>query len=151
MSHPIPAVIDALVAALKAAPAFKGVRVDDGPPVKRREERDGIAVGFDIQDLTPATTAVRAGYGGRREESYGLTCSIDSSSGDPDAMPAHRLRAYELLIAVYELLAENEDLGGTCSWARVTRHAYRPYQDGTGSGVLIEFGVQVDATRFQGV
>lgn len=149
-THPIPAVVDALVAAVRAAPAFSEVHVDDGPPVTGHEQHDAIAIGFDITELTPAASNVRQGFGGRRDESYGLSCLIDSSSGDPSALAAHRRRAYELLDAVGDLLAENPNLNGTCNWARVTRHSYRPGQAEDGAGALIEFGVQVDATRFQG-
>jgi hypothetical protein len=150
MSHPIPAVVDALVAAVRAAPAFDGVRVDDGPPVRGREQADAIAIGFDVQDVTPARGATTHGYGGRRQESYGLSCSIDSVIGDPAGLPSRRLRAYELLDAMHALLAANDTLGGACSRAQITRHTYRPYQDEEVAGVLIEFGVQVDATRFLG-
>ncbi|MGD9989304.1 hypothetical protein [Pseudonocardia sp.] len=150
MSHPIPAVVDALLAAVKATAAFKGVQVDDGPPTRGRSAPDAIGIGFDIQDLTPATAAVAPGFGNRRNESYALTCSIDSFTGDAEDLAGRRSRAYALLDAMHALLAADPQLGDTCSWARITRHAYRPYQAETGAGVLIEFGVQVDATRFQG-
>lgn len=153
--HPAPACIQALLDLIGPADAagvrvgvaeLDGVRVFDGPPLADVDDPDVIALGLSIfEGAVPVQGATRHGFGASTEV-FVLTGLTQSWSGEV-GMATPRARAYELLTLLGALLDRNRDLGGVCDWARIARHTYRPVQAPSGALALIEFAIQVDATR----
>lgn len=135
----VPAAIDALLAIFRAAPALAEVRVIDGPPLQDMSGSDFLAVGWSLAaDTATAAEAVQdfASAGARtRDENFGVTCWLESWTGDQDIGPRRR-RAYELLAVVEDVLRasgaqpEAPTLNGTVQWAHLTSHTLQQYTDG---------------------
>lgn len=148
MAHPVVAVLDALLIEIGIAPALSGVQIFDGPPVAEIDH-DAIAVGVSIDDATGATGTTRPGYGTDRTETFDITGFTQAWSGDVD-IAARRARAFALLDALRSLLIADPSVGGTCQQAVMTRWAYRPVQGPAGSLAVVNFGIRVNARRFEG-
>jgi hypothetical protein len=112
----VPDVIDALVAAFKAAPGLAGVKVFDGPPVTGSPLKAAVFVGYDGDPDEQEGLAVEfsqewASIGQRaRDEAFTVTCAVLAWSG-ATAVRAVRERAFELLAAVEDALRAAPDLG----------------------------------------
>lgn len=140
----IPAVLDALVAVLRDAPALAGVQVLDGQPVVETEP-DVIAVGFSPERVAVEGTDAVAGLNTERE-AFDVVGLASSWRGDPD-IKVVRDRAFALLSAITSTLKANPRLDGTCALARVSVLAYAQEQTDKGPVATVEFQVHVEAFR----
>lgn len=165
--HPVAATIDGLIALWTghAALAYdvNGVSVPmlvvDGPPLSEFDDLRVLAVGVGSQSLTGINSpfaGVQAsqgntgfGPGGRQTSRYEVACQLGVWSGDTNLVGV-RTDAYATLRTLARLLTASRTLGGVVDWARIVRDAYQPAQGRDGSGVAIDFTVQVEATRFEG-
>lgn len=145
--HPAPAVLDALLAALKVLPALAGVRVLDGPALAGVEDPDLVAVGLTITDSMTAVGESKPRYGQARTETFDVACLAQSWSGDTEMAP-RRARALALLEAVRSVLVADETVSGTCMRARIWRWTCRALQADNGAMAVAEFTVRVEATAF---
>lgn len=143
--HPVPAAIDALVAADRADPTFADVRVDDGAAAFDQAAPDSIAIGLSVGEARGATGTSTVAWEGDLER-HDIACAIQSWHGGVD-VAGRRARAYALLDAQRAVLRTNPTLGGAVARARITRSVYRPAVSTTETIVLIEFVVTIDAIR----
>lgn len=149
-------VIRALVAAWELDPALTydqdgetvHVHVVDGPLIEDTDARQVLLVGT-ATSAAPggAQGQQRPGYGGRVTHRIDVACQLAVWSGDVD-MGAVRDAGFAALQACERTLAAAPNVGGAVDWARVTRSTYQPAQTDGGAGALIDFTVQVEATRF---
>lgn len=163
--HPIPAAIDGLISLWDGHGALAydvdgqstPLRVIDGPALADFDDFRVLLVGVASQALTggmnpfanldAAEGRTGFGHGGRRTMRFEIACQLGVWSGDT-GMSTVRSTAYEVLSVLGRLLTENRTLSGVVDWARITRDAYQPAQSPDGSGVSLDFTVQVEATRF---
>ncbi len=136
----VPAVIDALLAAVTAA--LPGVQVVDGKPTTD-VAGDVIAVGFAPQEGSPAADCTERDRGLRViEESVSVSCLARSWSGDGD-VKAQRDRTYALLTAVRGRVRTDRTLGGVVRDARLTSSSYVPWRTTQGQLVVdVQFRVE---------
>jgi hypothetical protein len=138
----IPAAIDGLVSALRAAPALDGVVVFDGPPPRDLTDRDLVAVGWQLGgDSSAEMTQDFASAGARtRDETFAVACWLEAWTGDID-VGLRRARAFVLLGAVEEVLRGTNSnptaptLGGAVLWAHLTQASL--LQQNTQDGVRV--------------
>lgn len=141
----VPAVIDALLAALRVAPGLVGVRVIDGPWLDRPSEPDVIVVGW-TPDEGPAVDQVDTGGGlDSTRQSFDLVNLASAWRGGTD-MKTARDRADQLIEAVRGELTRDPTIGGAASWARLSTLSLSQYQT-SGSEVAVEFAIRVTAFR----
>lgn len=138
----IPAVLDALVAAFRAAPGVSADSVFDGPETAA-VRIEGIAVGMSVEDRAVEFTWSYADPGGGDREHGVVSCVAWSGSGDTSFQP-HRDRVAELLSAAAAGLAVDRTLGGAVSTAWITGGAFTQEQTGSGALVTAEFRVEFD-------
>jgi hypothetical protein len=109
----IPAAIDAIVAALKAA----GLQVWDGP-VLTGDYEDAVFIGYDaypdvVEQRSAGSTQTWAGLGQRaRDEDIVISCAVVTLTGDTDTTwkPA-RDKAFAMLETVGQVLRNDPSLG----------------------------------------
>lgn len=146
----IDAVIDALVAALRADPSLSGVTVLDGPPVTDDPLWEVVSIGFawDAEDDRAAETTQgyhELGMTAKRDETVDVYCAVRVVNGDADVSTA-RARAVVLLGAVETVLRADPSLGlADLLRCEVTVGDLRQTQTGDGVGALIRFTVTATA------
>lgn len=146
-AHPIPATMLALYGRVRAATADdSAVRVDLGP-TSEYEEPDAIAIGLAPLAAEAVTGLVESAGLDSDRDTFDLTCSAQSVSGDDD--PATRLvRVFELVDAVRsELPGLVVDLDGLVWSAGIVRESLTWVQVHEAVGALVEFTVRVTADR----
>ncbi|MCT9932449.1 hypothetical protein N5079_19800 [Planotetraspora sp. A-T 1434] len=142
-----PAVIDALVALLQAAPGLSGVTVFDGPTVTAASIRDLITVGWDgddDNDEAVQSDQAWAGLGAKsKDETLLITCAAIAWRGETDVKPV-RDRAYALVGEVETALRSDPSLGfpPPTTVAFATGNAYQRQTDG-GAEARVVFTVAV--------
>lgn len=141
-----PAVTDALIAALGAAPDLDGVQVIDGPPTKNRTlEPDVIVVGFSTERPAMEVAQSRQNLQASRDrEDYDLVCLVSSWRGD-DGMKTVRDRCSELVDAMNRVLIDDRRLGGACLHAQLSVVSVAPVQTDTGPSCTAEVLISVSA------
>lgn len=168
-AHPIPATIDALVATWSTHPNLayldergrrRHLQVTDGPPLAGSDEPRYLIVGVGSQTFastgSPFAGAQAAesragfGHGGRRTIPVEVACQLAVWTGDVE-MAVVRAEVFVVLEALGAILAADRTLGGVVDWARILRANYQPAQSPDGAVALIDFAVQAEATRFEGV
>lgn len=111
----VPAVLDTLVARFDAAAALDGVRVVDGPIVTSEPLHEAVYVGYD-GDPDGGGDAVDfqqqwAAIGQKaKDETFTVTCAVVVWRGSTTVRPV-RLRAFEVLAAVEDVLRADPSLG----------------------------------------
>ncbi|MFC8658454.1 hypothetical protein ACFUCT_25105 [Streptomyces parvus] len=114
MASRVPELIDALVAALRADPALKGVEVTDGPEVTETGAPDWLVVGFDGDPdggfQAAQTLGGWASLATGREEQIEVPVAAVASRGDTDVRAA-RMRVYEIGARLEALLAADPGVG----------------------------------------
>lgn len=169
LAHPIPATIDALVALWSAHPDLayldergrrRRLEVTDGPPLTGSDEPRYLIVGIGSQTFastgSPFAGAQAAesragfGHGGRRTIPVEVACQLAVWTGDT-GMAVVRDTAFAAFEVLGATLAADRTLGGAADWARILRANYQPGQSESGAVALIDFAVQAEATRFEGV
>ncbi len=139
----VPAVIDAVLAAVRAA--LPAVQVWDGPPVGD-EADDRVVIGWGRNRASTTVT--------RDDETFepltGITeryaipgCAI-SYSGDPDLKP-RRDRAYELAEAIADAVAVDGTIAALNATASLTTGNLTQEKAGTGVQAIVDFTVYVVA------
>lgn len=108
----VPAVVDALVARLRAD---LDCQVVDGPPAGQDIQKAVLFVGYDAIGSQSITTSVERaqGLGHRYTETFQIACLIDVGSGDEVAKTV-RDRAHVLFAGVDAALKTDRALGGVC-------------------------------------
>lgn len=102
-SSRVPALIDALVAALQASVDLSGVNIVDGPLVSNSAAAEWVFVGYDGdpggEGQATSTQQQWAGIGAKaKNEEISLTCAVLVRSGSTDVKPL-RDRAYQIFAA----------------------------------------------------
>jgi len=111
-----PAVVDAVVTALKAAPGLASAVVSDGLPITEDRLTDLVIIGNGGQpeDTRAGTISQEyhdlAGVDSTRDETVQVFCCVISQTGDVD-VAATRTRAFDLLGAISDTLRANYKLG----------------------------------------
>lgn len=142
-----PAVVDALVALLRADPALAGVDVLDGPPVGEPSGRDVVCIGHVLNDDDDLSGSVRwqpHSTGGIVEEACQVRLAVQAVAGDTTlAIP--RTRAFALLDAVHAALRGDWTVGGLDGVIAVDLEtgSVRQDQADLGSGCRVEATVTV--------
>lgn len=139
----IPAVIDALVAALKSKSGLVGVQILDGPP-NVDLQGDLIVVGLSIDTVEIDATHAIAGLASGKQD-FDVMCLARSWTGSGSGFKARRDRAFALLDGVQAVLTADLTLGGAATRARLTQASYVPALTGQGSLVEVPFVVHVEA------
>lgn len=111
----VPALINAVLAALRSAPGLSGVQVVDGPLVTASAAQEWVFVGYDGDpegDFTTAETEQTwAGLGARaKSESISLTCCVLVQRGSAEVSTC-RDRTYAIFGSVEDVLRSDPSLG----------------------------------------
>src|SRR5690348_11079979 len=115
MASRVPDLIDAIVAALRTAPALSTVKVIDGPIVTDSAAQEWVFVGYDGSDegdyITATTQQEWAGIGAKKKnEEITLTCAVLVQRGSIDVRSC-RVRTFEVFAAVEDVLRADPALG----------------------------------------
>ncbi|GII89626.1 hypothetical protein Ssi03_76160 [Sphaerisporangium siamense] len=143
MISTIPAVIDALVALVRAA--LPGVQVVDGQPMS--SDRDIVCIAFTGEPGEAAVESTRAVEQLALEpdrESYTITCLASSLRGDADAK-ASRDRAYGLVDTIASAIAADPRLDGAVTYTRLATESLTQQQTQNGAEATVRFLVAVEA------
>lgn len=144
----VPAVIDALVALFRAAPALAGVKVVDGPSVTGSPLPEAVYVGYDgdpDNDGQAVDFAQEWASIGQRakNETFTVTCAVGVWRGSTGVRPA-RTRAFEVLAAVEGALRADPSLGlPPPSTVAFASGSMAQVQGTSGMGVRIAFQIAV--------
>lgn len=130
---------------IRAAPAFAGVLVLDGPTVSGDYDSDAIAVGVQPpgETVSPSARVSRTGPGGLMLadfESFALTCAISCRFDTGQGRTARR-RACTLYDAAVALIATDPTLGGMVQLAMAGDWALWPLESVQGAEVLLQFDI----------
>ncbi|MFI0897068.1 hypothetical protein [Streptomyces sp. NPDC020983] len=143
----VPDALDALVAALRAAPGLADVTVFDGPVVTASGQVEAITVGAGDEEDPTAVEGQNAREGLAPmpdREQYTIRCAALVLNGAGN-MPAARRRVYQLLGEVGGVLAADQRLGGVVMMARLGTSTLTQVQDETGAAATVAFAVEIDA------
>ncbi|MYR84085.1 hypothetical protein GTY41_03780 [Streptomyces sp. SID685] len=142
----MPALIDALVAALQASDGLSGVNVVDGPLVSNSAASEWVFVGYDGDPggefQATSTLQEWAGIGAKaKNEEITLTCCALVRSGSTSVKPV-RDRAYQIFAAVEAAVRSNPALAlpppTVCS---ISEHTFFPEQTANGLQGRLPFTV----------
>ncbi|MFI6249046.1 hypothetical protein [Streptomyces sp. NPDC051016] len=143
----VPDAVDALFAALSAAPEFEKAAVWDGPQVSKATPQKVLSVAFtgdEAADDVESTNSAE-GLGGKVDrEQFTIRCATAVLVGSTKASDARR-QAYEMFAAVGAVLARDPKLGGAVMRARLGTHTFRNVQTSSGAQAVVFFGVDCDA------
>jgi hypothetical protein len=141
-----PAVTDALLARITAAPALAGVQILDGQPTRNITlDPDVIVVGFSTDRPAMEITQSRQNLSATRDrEEYDLVCLVSSWRGDP-GIKAVRDRCAEMVDAVNGVLIADRRLGGACLQAQMSVANFAPVQTDTGPSCTAEVLISITA------
>jgi hypothetical protein len=144
----IPAVLDALLAAVRAA--MPDVQVCDGQPVEDLAD-EVVVVGWQVERLAVTTGYSREDAGGVSDrEVYDIAGLVSVVTGDTEMKPV-RDRAYALWDLLVAELRRDQTLGGLCMRARPFVTSYDQVQtqgdaeSSGGASATIGWVVLVDA------
>jgi hypothetical protein len=143
----VPAVLDALLAACRAASDLTGVAIVDGPPLTDLTNPDQVFIGWQpsADDVAAADAQDFAQLGAqRRDEQIDIRCYAESRSGDT-VIKTVRDRAYALVGAVENLLRADATLAGTVLWTHLVAGDLRQPQTDAGALAGVEFAVHARA------
>ena len=141
----LPNLIDAVVAALKAASSLSGVTIYDGIEIDSSDPLNWISIGHDgSEDGEVIAANVRNEYkvlGAKSMyENGSLNCTLVSWTGDTN-LSACRTSAYSLLSAVDTVIRTDPSFGGVVLWSGLENHTPTYLQTNQGSGVQINFTI----------
>lgn len=142
----IPAAIDALVVAAKAA--MPDVQVVDGQPVEDLAD-EVVVVGWQMERLSVSATYLRQDAGTSDRETYEISGLVSVVSGDTATKPV-RDRAFALYDLLVAELRRDQSLGGVCMRARPFVVAYDQVQTegdeaAGGASATVAWAVEIDA------
>lgn len=141
----VPAVLDAILALLRASPDLSGVQVVDGQPL--RTDPDVVCIGFTGNAGESSVESTRTVEQLKRQpdrEQYEITSLASSWSGATDPV-AVRNRAYELLDVVAAELAKDPRLGGLVTEVRLSSDRFAQEQTSKGAVATVMFTITVNA------
>jgi hypothetical protein len=142
MTSAIPAVIGALVTAVKAG--LPDVQVIDGPHTGEDLQDQVVFVGWSQpQPSTTVTEDLDTFHGATVTEQFNVPCQARSYSGDSD-MAARRTAAFALVDAVETAALALAPAGVNCV-AHVAVVTYTPLQTQSGTQASVDFTVSVTA------
>lgn len=144
----VPGAIDSLIALLRAAPSLSGVTVLDGPTVTADPILEAVTVGYEDPETASAVTATSAPEGlarARDLETFTVACAAEVLVAADTELRTARLRGYELLGVVGQILADHHTLDGAVMMAHLGAHALSQEQTQQGALVRIAFGVDCEA------
>lgn len=144
----VPAAIDALLAILRADAGLSGVTVIDGPPVGDQSDQDYVAVGWqpDGDESAQIVQDFNAAGARTRDEDFGISCWIDTWTGDSD-VSARRTRAFALLAVVENAIRASGSspmaptLNGAVLWAHLTNAVLKQANTDQGVRAGIAFSI----------
>ena len=139
-----PEAVDALLAALRAAPGQVAVQVLDGPFVTNAEPSQ-LAVGADTGEGPTVVLGELGDDGlGQRREVLTVECLASAWHGDTEMKPV-RDRVCAMAIAVGDVLRADPTLGGTVTRARLgASTALAQNQTREGAWALLAFTVRAE-------
>lgn len=141
-------VLAALTALWSGAPAFTGVKVQDGPAATQDPSLEWLLVGLD--GLAPSGARMVSikqrwmTYGKTLEEAGTVTNALVIRNGSPDLVGA-RTRAYSLLSSAEAALRADFTIGGLVIDSRISGHDYFPVIGTAGAVARITFTVDYRA------
>lgn len=142
----IPAALNGLLAAFKAAPGLSKVTIIDGPWLAHPEDPDVLVVGWTPSgDMSIEYVDAIAGLGSTRE-TFDVPGLVSAWRGGA-TLEATRARADELIEVARSTLQLDPTLGGAVTRARLATLVFDQYRTDQGTQVSIEFVVRVDAFR----
>lgn len=149
MPSTIPAVIDALLALLRARPELAApVEVFDGFPRRVIDNLDFVAVGGKSEPVADGTQAAAVLGNRRRDETYTVRVYCSSSRGTQD-QKVTRDRAFALMAAAEDAIRADPTLGGRVKSAQVGGRIVLQETDAdtaeAGSDAEVSFDVSVEA------
>jgi hypothetical protein len=141
----IPDVLDALVALARRV--LPDTQVFDGPPTEEAQG-DLVMVGFAYPPGTPAVTDARS----RRQyapppdtESYDVAVLACAWPGGDTTLKTARDRAFAMVDALAEGIAEDARLGDLVKRVRISADSYVPEQTTSGASVTVPLTIHIDA------
>lgn len=144
-----PAAIAGLIGVLTNSPDLTGVPIEDGPVVSDASVSEAILIGYsgtsDDATAVEGTLAAEGLAAMPDRELYTIRCAVLVATGDANALPDARTRAYELLSAIGGALAADPTLDGVVMVARLADVTLLQSQTPTGANVTVSFGVFCDA------
>lgn len=145
----LPNLIDAVVAALKAASSLSGVTIYDGIEIDSSDPTNWIAVGHDGgEDGEVVVANIRNEYktlGAKSmfEDGF-LNCTLVSWTGDT-SLSACRVSAYALLDAVDTVIRSDPSFGGVVLYSGLESNSPTYLQTNQGAGIQINFTISYRA------
>jgi hypothetical protein len=144
----VPGAVDGLLELLRSAPSLSGVTVLDGPTVTADPILEAVTVGFEDPETAAAVTATSAPEGlsrARDLETFTIACAAEVLVSASTDLRVARLRGYELLGFVGQILADHHQLNGAVMMAHLGAHTLSQEQTQQGALVRIAFSVDCEA------
>lgn len=144
----VPGAVDSLLALLRDDPALTGVTVLDGPTVTADPILEAVTVGYEDPETAAAVTGTSAPEGlarARDLETFTIACAAEVLLNASTDLSAARVRAYELLGFVGQILADHHNLNSAVMMAHLGAHTLSQEQTQQGALVRIAFGVDCEA------
>lgn len=144
-----PLLIDAIVAALRAAPSLSGATIYDGIQIDSSDPTNWISVGHDgSEDGEVVAANLRNEYkqlGAKSMfEEGSVNCTLSSWTGDTN-LSVCRTSAYALLSAVDTVIRTDPSFGGVVLYSGLESHTPTYLQTNQGAAVQINFTIYYKA------
>jgi hypothetical protein len=144
-----PLLIDAIVAALRAAPSLSTATIYDGIEIDSSDPTNWISIGHDgSEDGEVVAANLRNEYkqlGAKSMfEDGSINCTLSSWTGDTK-LSTCRTSAYALLSAVDTVIRTDPSFGGVVLYSGLESHTPTYVQTSQGAGVQINFTIYYKA------
>jgi hypothetical protein len=144
-----PQLIDAVVAALRAAQTLSGVMIYDGIEIDSSDPTDWISIGHDgSEDGEVVAANLQNNYkqlGAKSMyEDGSINCTLSSWTGETN-LSVCRTRAYSLLSKVDTVIRTDPSFGGIVLWSGLDTHTPTYIQASQGAAVQVNFTIYYKA------
>lgn len=144
-----PLLIDAIVAALRAAPSLSTATIYDGIEIDSSDPTNWISIGHDgSEDGEVVAANLRNEYkqlGAKSMfEDGSINCTLSSWTGDTN-LSVCRINAYALLSAVDTVIRTDPSFGGVVLYSGLETHTPTYVQTNQGAAVQINFSIYYKA------
>lgn len=144
-----PLLIDAIVAALRAAPSLSTATIYDGIEIDSSDPTNWISIGHDgSEDGEVVAANLRNEYkqlGAKSMfEDGSINCTLSSWTGDTN-LSVCRTNAYVLLSAVDTVIRTDPSFGGVVLYSGLETHTPTYVQTNQGAAVQINFSIYYKA------